>query len=255
MKSLVGFLIALLWAQAVTAETFNSAIQSLTIPDGWQHQMDPNSGTHAVFYQNETQLIVSWLPQTDPVNSLNSLQAEVGWQTNIESTTLAGQPSYRVVGSNGGYETSIRITELNDGYAMTILNTANSIDALQKTLSTVVASLRIAPKQLPNDLIDSFRTQSDFSSSYSADLGNVSFTETTTLLSNGTYIEGSNVTASSSSATGISSGEVSGLWQVRGNLIYFSNGKEYLSHYRFESFSNGLELYSNEGDPWLWVRL
>lgn len=236
------------------SSSFSGAISAFDIPDGWQHQSDSNSGTHALIFQNDTQLIISWLPKGDPKQILSALQSELGWQNPIVSDPIAGKTSHRFEGTGNGYNASIRVTVLSDGFVLTILNTARALDDVRPTVANVLQSITIAPRAFPGDLLDSFRTRSDFSSSYSAELGNTAFTEVTTLLPNGLYVEGTNVSASSSSATAISRSDASGLWEVRGNLIYFMTETEYLSHFRFESFSNGLELYSESPDPWLWVR-
>lgn len=236
-------------------QSFNGPIKNLKVPPGWQHQFVHDSKAHVFTQGEQAKAILIWVPAFGMHKVMNGLLPELGLPSMVPvERTLDDRTSLVVQQNNGEFVLTIRLTELKDGYALTLLYSQTHSTTLELSLATVLKSLDIVAKQHPADLVDRFRTASEFSSSYGSDLGNASFSSYTTFWPNGTFTDGSYTSVSQPTATGLSGSSSVGLWEVRGDTLFTMGSDGFMSVFTYKSFSNGLELYTPEGQQLLWVR-
>ena len=240
------------------AETISTpgAIASISKLPDTQFQYQAAADLSILSKAQTTQFIVSVIPALASDFSLQQILTAFDAQPyipEIRKTTIAGFPAAEV---HAQLQTSnwwlvVQLKELNLFVRVEDIKDARTHRA---SVEELVSSVRFATASLPPLVSGSYTMSSSYSSSYGS--GPSTFSESSIWLgANGQFSTSSYAGVSGADVSGYSQGEgPGGWWQVRGNriLAYEPPGSFY--NYRFDAFSNGLELYDAANEKLLWVR-
>jgi hypothetical protein len=210
---------------------------------------------HSFVKPEQAEVILFWMPDYGLELVMKNMLDEMGVSyVPVVKEVFGGQTSLALSQTMNGLNVAFRVVQLEDGCAVLITSSVPALQTWNAELGTLLSSIKLSPKTLPESVMGSYRTASEYSDSYGSDLGNVSFSSYITLWPNGTYTDESYTSASQPSASALSESSASGVWEVRANSLYLRSSAGVIAGYLYESFTNGLELSSGEGDPLLWVR-
>lgn len=255
MKWSLRLLLVTVLISLTSAESYRGAIAQLAMPSGWIHQLQPQSGVHFLMKPNEAVGSVFWLPDYGRETLMSAVVHEMGLtDVSVQEVSFAGFSGLEVSQQMQETQFSLKLLALSEGYAVLLLTSENDIEQHDADMGKLLRSIAIAPSSFPEDVVGTYRTASEFSDSYGESLGNASFTAYTTLWPNGTFTDESYTSVSQPAASAFSESASVGRWEVRDNTLYLQDASGYFSAFVVQSFSNGLELYSGDSDPLLWVR-
>lgn len=257
MRSVVcGFLLLTLSvsAKAGTVST-PGAIASLMQLPGTQFQYEPVADLSVLIKGRQTQYLLSVLPGLEPELLLRHILTELNAQQYLpamETATIAGYPAATVHArlQNSNWWCVVQLPELN-----LFVRVEDIDDAVTKQadVAALVKSVRFAPATQPSLVSGYYTMSSSYNGSPDSSFG--AYSESSiTLQPDGSFNTSSHVGVTGADVSGYSEGSgPGGWWQVRGNrILAYEPGTFY--NYRFEAFSNGLELYNESNEKLLWVR-
>lgn len=233
------------------------AIASFSPPAGMQFRYDPAVDQSLLIKGQQTQIILSVLPAVEPGFGMQQvLQAFQVPQyiPQVKVTNFAGYPAAMV---NAQLQTSnwwlvIQMPDL--GLLVRVEDVADA-RANKNEVEQLVKSLRFAGASLPPLVSGHYTTSSSFSAGNLTNDTSVYSESNVTLHPDGSLGSSGHTGVTGTGVTGYSQGGgPAGWWQVRGNRILAYVPPADFYNYRFEAFSNGLELYTAANEKLLWVR-
>jgi hypothetical protein len=258
MKNILSGILLFAYLLVANAGTVTTpgAIASLTqIPETQLQYMVVNDAL-VMTHGQKTQYTLSVLPAVNPSSALReilqSMQAHQ-YLPQVKEETIAGfkAASVHVKQQTSDWWMVIQMPELN-----LFLRVQDIDDALshKADVEKLVKSVRFAPASYPAIVSGQYTMSSSYSSSYGSEFS--AYSESSiSLQPDGSFSTSSYAGVSGSGVSGYSEGGGQrGWWQVRGNRILAYEPPATFYNYRFEAFSNGLELYDESGEKQLWVK-
>ncbi len=249
---LIGFQLP---AVAANVSTPGAIVSLLKLP-GAQFQYDSASDLSILTRDQQTQFTLSVLPATEPELALQTVLSAFGGQqyiSTIKVESIAGQPaaSMHVKMQTSDWWLVVKLSELN--LFIRVQDVADA-KARKAEVERLVKSVRFAPASNPAIVSGNYITGSNYSGSSDSSLS--VFSESSiSLQANGGFSSSAYTGVSGTDVTGLSQGDgPRGWWQVRGNRILAFEPPVSFYNYRFEAFSNGLEVYTNNNEKLLWTR-
>lgn len=258
MKNLIAGILLCCCGSATAAAPVATpgAIASLQPPAQMQFHYDPATDAAIMAVPGRTRIVLSVLPATEPGFALRAILAAMGGQQFIERIEQEPVGAARAASVHVRQQTSDWWMVIGGAELNLFLRVQDVADAKahRAAVEALARSVRLAPASHPALVSGSYTTSSSYSSSYGSSLG--SFSESSiSLLPDGSFSSSSYAGISGDGISGYSQGGgPGGWWQVRGNRILAFEPPESFYNYRFEAFSNGLELYDENGAKLLWVR-
>ncbi|MCP4089006.1 MAG: hypothetical protein GY746_04355 [Gammaproteobacteria bacterium] len=258
MKSILSGILLFSYLLVANAGTVSTpgAIASLTQLPQTQFQYMVVTDVLVMTQGQKTQYTLSVLPAVNPSAALReilqSMQAHQ-YLTQVKEDTIAGfkAASVHVKQQASDWWMVIKMPELN-----LFLRVQDIDDALshKANVEKLVKSVRFAPAGNPANVSGHYTMSSNYSSSYGSEIS--AYSESgISLQPDGSFSTSSYAGVSGSDVSGYSESEGQrGWWQVRGNRILAYEPPSTFYNYRFEAFSNGLELYDDTGEKQLWVK-
>lgn len=257
MKTVISGVLLIIASASVNAGTVSTpgAIASFLQLPGTQFQYEPVADLSILIKGQQTQYTLSVLPGLEPDLALRHILTELNahqYLSAIKPSTIAGHPAATVHARlrNSNWWCVVRLPDLN-----LFIQVEDVDDAATKRseVEQLVKSVRFAPDSRPPLVSGHYTTSSSYSGSYDNNLS--TFGETSIFLQpDGSFTTSSYAGVSGAEVSGYSEGSgPRGWWQVRGNRI-LAYEPDAFYNYRFEAFSNGLELYDESNEKLLWIR-
>lgn len=243
-------------AAAAAPFTSPGAIAQLEVPQGFVPQYESTADLTLLTRGAGDQLLLIVGPPLDPRAGLTKLLELFGalhLAPQIVDGTIAGHTGVQLDTVTNVHE---RWYVLPVGGASLVIRAASttSFEHLQPVTESVVRSIVLAPATYPPLVAGSYETNVQHSGSYDAGGPSVYSENSISLQPDGSVHERGFVGGSGDFGSVISESTGQGRWEVRGNRLLLLNGSGVGSNFRVQAFSNGLELYDEQGNKRLWVR-
>lgn len=256
-KIITGVLLGgLQFAAAADPVTTPGAIASLQAPAQMQFHYDAANDASILIRPGQTQYTLSVLPVTDPGFALRAILTAMDagqYVARIRRDTIAAANAASVHVSQQTSDWWLVIEGADLNLFLRVQDAADA-PAQRATVEALLQSVRLAPASLPPIVSGHYTTGHSYSDSYDSSFS--AFSESgISLQPDGSFSSSSYAGVSGAGVSGYSQGEgPGGWWQVRGNRILAFEPPDSFYNYRFEAFSNGLELYDENDEKLLWVR-
>jgi len=233
------------------------AIASFSTPAGMQFQYEPIADQSFLVKAQQAQIILSVLPAVEPGFGMQQVLHLFQVPQYIPQIKLANFAGYPAAMVNAQLQTSnwwlvIRTPEL--GLLVRVEDVEDAM-AHQSAVEQLVRSVRFAGASQPPLVSGHYTTSSSFSGGNLTNDTSVYSESSVTLHADGGLGSSAHTGVTGSGVSGYSQGDgPGGWWQVRGNRILAYVPPADFYNYRFEAFSNGLELYNEANEKLLWVR-
>lgn len=255
----LGFAIFLLFTHSsLKAESMSTpgAIALLQPPADTHFEYDPVNDLSIMTRGRQTRFTLSVLPQTEASFALEKILLEFDageYVSLIEPDKIAGRVAAGVHARRQTSDWWIVVKQPEMNLFVRVQDTGDA-KARRAELEALVKSVQLAPASHPALVSGDYTTGSSYSDSYGSE-PSVSGESSISLQADGSFTTSSFVGVSGADVSAYSQGPgAGGWWQVRGNRILAFEPPETFYNFRFEAFSNGLELYDNSDQKLLWVR-
>lgn len=261
MKHLLLLALALSVAapSAATDHSTPGAIASLDVPEGFVPQYDGNADASLLAKGASDQILVLAGPSLPPREGMMQLLQAFGvahYAPQVEDATLAGRVGVRLDATTHVYERWY-VLAFDDASLVVRAASTTSFESLHDATATVVESIELAPITHPSLVAGSYETgvyRSGMGDAGARDGVSVYAESGVRLLPDGSLRDASFAGGSGAPGTVTSESSGRGRWEVRGDRLHMVYGDGTVGSFRVKAFSNGLELWNQQGHKLLWVR-
>lgn len=251
----IGFLLTAFNAYAETITT-PGAIASLPVPDNAPHQYLSYVDMVTIGDGQQYQITVGVLPAVKPRLALKQVLISLDasqYTSQIKDEKIAGAAVASVHAKNESSDWWMVIEKPQLNLFVRVQD-ANDAFKHKPYLEKLVKQVRYAPASHPQLVVGHYTMSSNYSGSYDNSIS-VYGESSIGLLANGVFSTSGYVGVTGADVSGLSQGGGDrGWWQVRGNRMLSFEPPDTFYNYRFEAFSNGLHVYTENNEKLLWVR-
>lgn len=238
-----------------TDVTTPGAIASMPLAPGMPHKYLTAVDMVTMGDGQSQQITVGVLPAVEAKRSLQLiLQAmQASQYIQLIKTETLGNTKVASVHARVQVSEWWLVAEKKDLNLFVRVQDANNAFKHKPYVEKLIKQVRYTRAGYPRLVAGHYSTGSHYSGSHS---GGVSvYSESgVTLAPNGVFSSSGHVSASGSGLSALSQGGNQGWWQVRGNRLLVYEPPETYYNYRYEAFSNGLHVYTENNERLLWVR-
>lgn len=239
--------------------TTPGAIARLDAPAGFVAQYDANADASLLSQGMTDQILVLAGPALPPREGMMQLLQAFGvshYAPQVQNATLTGHDGVRLDAKTNVYERWYVLAFEGASLVVRAASTS-SFESLHDATVSVVESIQLAPVTHPRLVAGSYETGVYRSGmgDYGASDGLSVYAESgVRLLPDGSLRDSSFAGGSGAPGTVMSESSGRGRWEVRGDRLLMVYGDGTVGSFRVKAFSNGLELWNQQGHKLLWVR-
>lgn len=232
------------------------AIQRLEAPAGMRFHYDAASDVSLMVIAGQTRIALSVMlpfePRATLTEILNAYEA-AHLAPSVEATRIAGRRA-AAVSARLQTDNWWVVVEGDDLNLFFQVEDAGDAKSNRDRVEQIVRSVQLAPRRFPPAVVGSYTTGSAYSGDVQSSIG-VYSESGVTLGADGSIVSSGHtgITGEGVSGYSIGGGE-DGWWQVRGDRILAFYPPSTFYNYRYQAFSNGLEIYPPQGETLLWPR-
>ena len=231
-------------------------IQSLPKLLGYSFQYDSIYDVAEFSKPDGSKISVSVLPAFKPAHSLEQVLSRMNaghYRSEIKTTTIA---SHSVATVSASLQTQHwwLVVERNDLNLFVRVESRTNPKQLRPSVEKIINSIQISKAVYPQNVSGNYNTGSRYSGSYDSSFS--VYSESGITLKPDGSISASSYTGISGSNTSAlnQSNNSNGWWQVRGNRLLGFKPPDGFHNFRFDAFSNGLEIHTGPNQKVLWAR-
>jgi hypothetical protein len=255
--AILGWMLVFTLNQAYAEiSTTPGAIASMLKAPSSQFQYDPVSDLSVMIIGQQARIAVSVLPQVDPAFALQQIVIAMSGQQYLPLIRSGNMADYKTASLHVKQQSSdwLVVASMKDLNLFIRVQDVEDAQSHTTYVTQLLKSIRLATPSYPGLVSGSYTMGSQYSDSYGSDISAYS-ESSVTFFPDGRFSTSSYAGVSGEGVSGYSqSGSERGWWQVRGNRLLAFEPPSNFFNYRFEAFTNGLEVYDENNNRLLWVR-